>query len=291
MRYPFVGQALSVTLFTRTGVPVGLTCRCGGNTPMQSPDIGAAMTEFSQYSTQQQAEGAGARVNRAFPTAGHDHLDPFVLLDEFFVGDDGFPEHPHQGFEIITYMLEGAFEHTDTTGASETIRAGGAQRLRVGSGLRHSERPGTSDPDHGLQLWINLPRDGKDTDPHYLDADRDALPVDARDGVTVTTIVGEGSPLDLRADVRYELVEVAAGATYTWAVNSGWSALLYPIAGTVTIPTGTVAQGEFASRNGRDQDTGDPATVRVEATTDATVAAITGAPFDEPITQRGPVVL
>lgn len=249
------------------------------------------MSAFTIYSTQQMAEGAGARVNRAFPSPGRSHFDPFVLLDEFFVADQGFPEHPHRGFEIITYMLEGAFEHADTTGASETVHAGGAQRLRAGSGLRHSELPGTDGMDNGLQLWINLPDDEKTAEPEYRDADRDDLPVESSERMTVTTVVGDGSPLDLRADVRYEVVEAEAGETYEWHVDAGWSAILYVAEGVVTIPEGSLESAKFAVRDGQAHESTEPVMVPVEVTEDTRFAAITGAPLSQPINQRGPVVL
>lgn len=249
------------------------------------------MSTFTIYSARQGREGVGARVNRAFPAAKRDHFDPFVLLDEFSVGEGGVPEHEHRGFEIITYMLEGALEHTDSTGISKTAQAGGAVRMRTASGLRHAELPGTDEPARGLQLWINLPRDDKEMDPDYRDAERDQLPVDSRDGMRVTTVVGEGSPLDLRTDVHYEVVESEAGTTYEWTVEGGWSALLYVIEGEVTIPSGTIERGAFAARDGRERESADPDTIPVDVTNGATFAVITGSPLEEPITQRGPVVL
>lgn len=249
------------------------------------------VSDLTIYSTRTMAEGAGARVNRAFPTPDRDHLDPFVLFDEFYVGDDGFPEHPHEGFEIITYMLEGGFEHADSTGASETVGAGGAQRLRVGSGIRHSELPSTDGTDRGLQLWINLPRDRKDTAPDYRDAGRDDLPSESRDGLTVTTVVGEGSPLDLVTDVRYEVAEAEPGSTYEWTLDGGWSGVLYVAEGAVTIPDGDLASGAFAARDGRDRESADPLAVEVNVDDTSRFAAIGGRALDEPIQQRGSVVL
>ena len=246
------------------------------------------MSTFTIHATRQQREGVGATVNRAFPTVERDHVDPFVLLDDFSVGAGGVPEHEHRGFEIITYMVSGALEHTDSTGVSKTAKAGGAMRMRTASGMRHAELPGTDEPARGLQLWVNLPRGDKEMDPDYRDADN--LPVEARDGMRVTTVVGDESPLDLRTDVRYEVVEAEVGATYEWAVEGGWSALLYVVEGEVAVPAGTVEQGAFAVRDGRDQESADPDTVPVEAADDATFAVITGTPLGEPIVQRGPVV-
>lgn len=249
------------------------------------------MPDFSTYETQQMAEGAGARVKRAFPTRARDHLDPFVLLDEFYVGDSGFPEHPHEGFEIITYMLDGAFEHADSTGANETIGAGGAQRLRAGSGLRHSELPGTDGEDRGLQLWINLPREDKDVAPDYKDAERDELPTEERAGATVTTVVGDESPLDLQAEVRYEIIAADAGANYEWQVPKNWSGFLYVADGAVSLPEHSLSAGEYVARDARQRDVGEARTLDVQIEADARVAAVIGESLDEPIQQRGSVVL
>ena len=249
------------------------------------------MSTFTIHATHRGAEGVGATVNRAFPTAGRDHVDPFVLLDHFAVGEGGVPEHVHRGFEIVTYMLEGGLAHTDGTGVSKTATAGGAMRMRCGSGLRHAEHPATDDPARGLQLWINLPREDKEVEPDYRDADPGELPVDVRDGLAVTTVVGEDSPLDLRADVRYRVVEADAGSTYEWPVEAGWSALCYVIEGAVTIPDGTIESREVAVRDGRKRRSAtDDATIPVEATEDATYALVAGHPLDQPITQRGPIV-
>lgn len=254
------------------------------------------MSPFSIHAASEGREGVGARVNRAFPTAQHDHLDPFVLFDDFAVGDGGVPEHRHSGFEIVTYMLEGALEHSDSTGVTKTAPAGGAMRMRTASGMRHDEYPATDDPAEGLQLWVNLPREDEDAAPDYRDVEADELPVDDRDGVRVTTVVGEGSPLDLCADVQYRVVEADAEATYQWPIQRGWSAFLYVIDGAVELPAGTVEQRSVATRPGRaadgpDEDATEPETVSITAIDDATFAVVAGRPLGESITQRGPVVL
>lgn len=249
------------------------------------------MSSFAIHATRQRREGVGARVNRAFPVADRQHYDPFVLLDDFLVDAGGVPEHEHRGFEIVTYMLEGALAHTDSTGVSKTARAGGAMRMRTASGMRHAEHPGTDEPARGLQLWVNLPRAEKDLDPDYLDAEREDLPTVTADGVRITTVVGEGSPLDLRADVRYEVVEAQEATRYEWTVEDGWSALLYVIDGTVTLPDGTVEAHSFAVRDGRSAASEGADDVSVDVSNDATFAAIAGDPLGEAITQRGPIVL
>ncbi|MFB6234474.1 MAG: pirin family protein [Halopenitus sp.] len=242
---------------------------------------------FQTFETQEMAEGSGARVKRAFPSRTRDHLDPFVLLDEFYVeGGGGFPEHPHEGFEILTYMLEGAFEHADTTGAEETVHAGGAQRITAGSGLKHSELPGSEGRNRGLQLWINLPREDKETDPDYADAEADELPVQEVGKATVKTVVGDGSPLDLHTPAEYLVVSLPAKATFQWDVDADWNGFCYVADGRVSVAGDTLDAGEF----GVTED-GEALTVTLTAEEDATVALVSGRPHHEPITQRGPVVL
>lgn len=262
--------------------------------------MNADHAELQTAAAQEMAEGSGARVNRAFPSAARGHLDPFVLLDEFFVeGDAGFPEHPHEGFEIVTYMLEGSFEHADSTGAEETIHGGGAQRITAGSGLRHSELPGSDGLNRGLQLWINLPRSAKETDPDYQDAEADELPVAEVDGATVKTVVGEGSPIELHTPMEYLLVSLPASATVEWTITEGWNGFGYVTDGAVEISdsprksgNAPLEAGEFVVR----EDTGtrdgmSELTLAIEAEEDSTLALVTGKPHREPITQRGPIVL
>jgi redox-sensitive bicupin YhaK (pirin superfamily) len=113
-------------------------------------------------------EGEGAFVRRLFPTQDFNYLDPFVLFDEFFViPPAGFPDHPHRGFEVITYMRGGAFLHRDSMGNEQIIKAGGVQRITTGRGIVHAEMPGTKGVNHGLQIWINLPRRLKGLEPSY----------------------------------------------------------------------------------------------------------------------------
>src|SRR5512141_2464109 len=123
-----------------------------------------------------QLEGEGMIVTRPFPTARLDHLDPFLLLDRLGPASHapgeakGAPDHPHRGFETVTYILEGAMEHRDSQGNHGIIGSGDVQWMTAGSGLVHSEMPGSALRDkggrlQGFQLWVNLPRSAKMTPP------------------------------------------------------------------------------------------------------------------------------
>ena len=136
-------------------------------------------------------EGAGARVKRLMPVAGLRNHDPIVLWDHFQLeAGMGFPEHPHRGFEGITYLFEGEMHHQDNLGNSEKILAGGVQRFTAGGGIVHSEMPSQTGATDGIQLWINLAKKDKQLAPGYQQLQAAELPVHSEKGVRRTTIIG-----------------------------------------------------------------------------------------------------
>jgi len=120
------------------------------------------------------SDGAGVKLKRSIGTSAINYLDPFLLLDEFGSEnkDDymaGFPPHPHRGIETVTYMLEGKFEHKDSTGAKGIMSSGDVQWMKTGGGIIHSEMPAMSDGKlHGFQLWVNMPAKLKMSKPEYI---------------------------------------------------------------------------------------------------------------------------
>eukprot|EP00053_Salpingoeca_punica_P006779 m.63422 g.63422 ORF g.63422 m.63422 type:complete len:324 (-) comp13847_c0_seq2:317-1288(-) len=139
----------------------------------------------------EQSEGAGARVRRSIGRHELRRFDPFLLLDEFSVGEDaGFPDHPHRGFETVTYMIEGSVAHEDFTGASGVVEAGDVQWMTAGRGIVHAEMP-QSKKSHGMQLWINLAAKYKMVPPRYQDRKASEIPRVTKDGVTAIVIAGE----------------------------------------------------------------------------------------------------
>jgi len=226
--------------------------------------------------------GTGVQSNRAFPTENHPrHLDPFVLAERFYIDpDDGFPMHPHKGFEIVSYMFSGGMAHEDSLGVSHTAYEGDAMHITTGGGIRHSEMPADGAACNGLQLWVNLARDEKDRDPDYADADAADLPTESVDGATITTVVGDGSPLTTHTDIEY--LDVDVSESWTWSVRENWTGFVYGVSG-----TGTVDGHEFTE--------GDVYTVTdatdVDLDGDFRVVAVAGEPHDEAIQQRGPFVL
>src|SRR5688572_27989580 len=144
------------------------------------------------------SDGGGVRLFRSLGTATLDHLDPFLLFDEFKSdrADDymaGFPDHPHRGFETVTYMLAGAMEHQDHRGNRGNLVAGSVQWMTAGRGIIHSEMPRQTDGlMWGFQLWINLPARDKMMAPRYQDIAPERIPERSlADGVRVRVIAGE----------------------------------------------------------------------------------------------------
>jgi redox-sensitive bicupin YhaK (pirin superfamily) len=223
----------------------------------------------------------GMNASRVLPTAARDHLDPFVVFERFYIApDQGFETHPHRGFEIVSYMLEGRMAHDDSLGNEDVVGPGDAMRVTTGSGIRHSEMP-AGGACNGLQLWVNLPRELKGTDPGYGDVSANDLPTTETAGATVTTVVGEGSPVDLHTPVEYR--DARIDGEWTWTVPDGWNGFCYGVAGSGTAAGEPMTAGEFVVVEGGEA---------VPLATDGSfrVAAIAGRPHDEPIRQRGPFV-
>lgn len=174
----------------------------------------------------------GMNIHRVFPTTSFSYIDPFLVMDHFSLKKPaGFPTHPHGGFEIITYMLEGALAHRDSTGQSGVIEAGGLQRITAGSGVEHSEFPVGEGENQGIQLWINLPREHKNMDPSYQEIRPETIPVQTAEGIQVKTLVGENSPLRLHQPIQYLDVSISTGKTFSHPIPEGFQGLVYVLDG------------------------------------------------------------
>lgn len=231
-----------------------------------------------------QSEGAGARVRRLFPTQRLKHVDPFVLLDEFTVTPPAaFPDHPHGGFEAVTYMLEGAFRHRDNIGNDEVVSAGGAQRFTAGKRIVHAELPAGEGTSHGIQLWVNLPGKLKEIDPDYQLVPPEQIPETDKDGTLVRTVLGDGSPVALHTEVRLLDVTVTNGASFHEEVRENWNGLVYVLQGEVSLKNTVIGRGEAVVFSGG----GD---ARVMADEAARFLLLAGKPHGEPILQRGSFV-
>jgi redox-sensitive bicupin YhaK (pirin superfamily) len=203
------------------------------------------MNDTKVIESVEMAEGQGARVKRLFPTNKHLYIDPFVLLDEFFVDPPaGFPTHPHSGFEAVTYLLKGAFRHKDNLGNDTLLHPGGVQRFTAGKGIRHSEMPEGNELSHGFQLWINLPRVKKEIEPSYQQVDSDDIPEKDIEGGKVRTVIGGDSPVAIHTDVLYQDITLNESTSHVLRTNSSYKGFIYVISGILVIGEETVSEGK-----------------------------------------------
>ncbi len=187
------------------------------------------------------SDGAGVKLKRIIGTRELDHLDPFLLLDEFKNDnpDDyraGFPNHPHRGFETVTYMMAGAFTHRDSKGHEGHLTAGSIQWMTAGRGLIHSEMPEQTDGlAWGFQLWLNLPAKQKMTNPRYQDIGKELLPLVDGNGVRVKVLAGEyggfKSPAQSFIPFTYLDIKLEPGSFFYLPIPENQNAFLYVIEG------------------------------------------------------------
>ncbi|XP_022936334.1 pirin-like protein [Cucurbita moschata] len=183
-----------------------------------------------------QHEGMGAIVRRSIGRFELKYFDPFLVLDEFSVtAPAGFPDHPHRGFETVTYMLQGSVTHEDFEGHKGTIGAGDLQWMTAGRGIVHSEMPAAQGTQRGLQLWINLSSKNKMIEPNYQEVSSKEIPEATKDGVQVKVIAGEAlgakSPIYTRTPTMYLDITLKPKAHLQQPIPSSWNAFVYVLEG------------------------------------------------------------
>ncbi|WP_349742449.1 pirin family protein [Roseateles cavernae] len=246
------------------------------------------------------SDGAGVKLTRVLTNTLQRRLDPFLMLDAF--GSDqaddyiaGFPDHPHRGFETISYMLEGRMRHRDSAGNEGLIEGGGVQWMTAGRGVIHSELPEQQQGRmEGFQLWLNLPAKDKLRDPWYRDIASTEIPEFERDGVKVRVIAGEshgvkGAVQREHTEPLYLDLHLAPGASFEQLLPETHNAFVYVYRGALRFETGCTVPPQrmaiLANTPGSDG-------VRLSAGDEPTRAIlIAGKPLDEPIAQYGPFVM
>ncbi len=247
------------------------------------------------------SDGAGVKLTRVIGQPQLPDLDPFLMLDEF--GTDrredyiaGFPDHPHRGFETVTYMLDGRMRHRDNHGNEGVLVPGSVQWMTAGRGLIHSEMPEQEEGRmRGFQLWLNLPAREKMTAPRYQEFGPDRIPIATpSEGVRVKVIAGRVAdtvgPISQPAtDPTYLDVEVSPGAAFTHLLPEGHGAFLYVFEGSVRVGSQLVKAQELAVLSaGTD--------VQIEGLTagaegGARAILVAGRPLREPVAKYGPFVM
>jgi len=252
-------------------------------------------------------EGGGFPVRRPFPTPQLMQVDPFLLLDhlgpvKWGPGEGiGAPDHPHRGFETVTYLLSGGFQHKDSAGHAGKLSPGDVQWMTAGSGVVHSELPsdefmrdgGTM---HGFQIWVNLPARDKMIQPHYQEIPATGIPTAASaDGkVQVRVIAGESlgksAVIETRTPIYFLHFTIQPGGAVVQDVPAGYNALVYLISGSVQ-----AGKDGKTAREGQMAQLGDGDSVRLAVASDAAMPAefllLAGQPLNEPVARYGPFVM
>jgi len=244
-------------------------------------------------------DGAGVKINRVLTNTLQRRLDPFLMLDAFGseeAGDyiAGFPEHPHRGFETVTYMLAGRMRHRDSAGNEGLVTDGGVQWMTAGRGVIHSEMPEQNEGlMEGFQLWLNLPAKDKMMAPWYRDIPNEQVPRFTLDsGATVQVIAGAshgvaGAVQREGTEPLYLDIELPEGAIFEQALPAGHNAFIYVFRGEAVVGGKGVPQTRMAIFDNAEGADG----VVVKAAKPTRLLLIAGRPLKEPIAQYGPFVM
>jgi len=251
-------------------------------------------------------EGGGVQIHRAFPIPRLEDVDPFLLFDhmgpiDFAPGDNtGFPDHPHRGFETVTYLLEGQMEHRDSFGNRGLLEAGDVQWMTAGSGLVHSEMPGRDLARNGgrlegFQIWVNLPRRDKMTPPHYQELKATAIPLarSAHGDVEVKVIAGESlgirGAIESRTPMLYLHLTLAPGAEHIQKVPESFNAVAYVVRGKARFEG--VEELQEQGRVVVFAHDGEEIVVSNSSNGPVDVLLLAGEPIGEPVARYGPFVM
>ncbi|CAH1386965.1 pirin family protein [Candidatus Nitrotoga sp. M5] len=245
------------------------------------------------------SDGAGVKLTRVLTGKLQHRLDPFLMLDAF--GSDkpddyiaGFPDHPHRGFETVTYMLSGRMRHRDNAGNEGLLENGGVQWMTAGRGIIHSEIPEQKDGVmEGFQLWLNLPAKHKMTEPWYRDIASQEIPqYVTAENVTVRVIAGTSNGVTgavTREDTEpmYLDINIPAGASISTTLPATHNAFIYVYRGAVKISDTQVESHRMGILSNSTEADG----VTLSAMEHARLILVAGKPLNEPIVQYGPFVM
>ena len=248
------------------------------------------------------SDGAGVQLTRLIGSPKLNMHDPFLLLDEFkssntndYIG--GFPDHPHRGFETVTYMIAGKIRHKDNAGHEGVISPGGVQWMTAGKGVIHSEYP---EQENGLlwgiQLWINLPASKKMIEPNYQEYDKDSIPEESRDsGVLVKVISGttsrntKGPINNIQSQQNLFIIELDKQAEFREPIAANLNALLFVYEGELMIESNNGTQ-KLSKGMLTVLDDGDELIITT-TTSSAKCMLMSAPPLNEAVARGGPFVM
>lgn len=252
-----------------------------------------------------QTEGGGFIVRRPLPKPGFIAADPFLLIDEMGPAEYGpgeaigAPDHPHRGFETVTYMLDGEFEHEDSAGHRGTLRSGDVQWMTAGAGVIHSEMPSRRIRQeggriHGFQIWVNLPKRSKMIAPRYQEIPSSRIPEAKTDDgrAQVRVIAGEAlgvsAVIETHTPIVYQDWKLSEGADVTVPLARDHQVLVYVFEGAVRVgPEATeVGDGQLAILG-----EGDAVRLSTGELGRGRLLLLAGVPLNEPVARYGPFVM
>jgi redox-sensitive bicupin YhaK (pirin superfamily) len=242
------------------------------------------------------SDGAGVRLMRLIGTEGLSELDPFLLLDQF--GSDsaadyiaGFPEHPHRGFETVTYMLEGRMRHRDNQGNEGLLVSGSVQWMTAGRGILHSEMPEQeAGRMSGFQLWVNLPAARKMTAPRYQDIPPEQIPsITPAPGVKVRVVAGKleettGPVQGIATAPLFLDITVEAAKRFELPVPLGHTAFVCVFEGSLSVGASTINAGELGVL-------GPGSALQLDSDSGGRAIVVAAQPLREPVARYGPFVM
>jgi hypothetical protein len=243
------------------------------------------------------SDGAGVKLTRVIGQRALPDLDPFLMLDEFgsekgadYIG--GFPDHPHRGFETVTYMLDGRMRHGDNKGHSGLLVSGSVQWMTAGRGIVHSEMPEQEDGlMRGFQLWVNLPAKDKMCAPRYQEYAPEKIPVvEPAAGVKVKVIAGEvggvrGPVGGVATDPTYLDIALEKGASFSHALPKDHNAFAYVFEGAAMVGIKEIETRQLAVLS-----LGESFEVKADEKP-ARLILVAGKPLREPVAKHGPFVM
>ena len=269
----------------------------------QAPLIGRSVEQ--QITGQAPRDGDGVKLTRVLTQTHQRRLDPFLMLDHFGSDDPndyggGFPDHPHRGFETVTYMIAGRMRHKDSAGNEGLLQNGGVQWMTAGRGVVHSEMPEQEEGVmEGFQLWLNLPSQQKMCRPAYLDIQSDRIPETwPHESVKVRVIAGESngtlgavyrSPSLFPTQTLYLDIQFEKQSSFEQTLNPKHNAFLFVYRGSVSVVSEKQTTAIESNRMAilRNEGTG----VLIQGSAGAKVLLISGQALNEPIAQYGPFVM
>lgn len=244
---------------------------------------------------QSAVDGAGVKLVRVLGYNDVEAFDPFLMLDSFDSTDPsdylaGFPTHPHRGIETITYLISGRIDHEDSLGNKGAIHAGESQWMTAGSGILHQEMPQKSDRMLGFQLWLNLPRDEKMTQPKYLSITGDMIPQVQTGGMTVRVLSGtyEGAKGVTPKHIPARILDISlsAGETANIPTDPDETVFAFLIQG-----DGEINGRAIPEKTAVLFQKGGAAAISATPQSDLRLILFSGKPLGEPIAWGGPIVM